>query len=461
MKKLILLTITLLSVFVSVIAQKKEPKPKTSFGILGAGNYTKFRVESYTPNSYTAAGGGAFGVWLNIPINSFVSIEPQAQYSYLRYVSNNTSPSLKLFDGIMQYQSYPVFVKIKANKDFSFILGPQFDFLNKITNNSAAKDILYKGQFRSQTITWTAGVELFPDCFVQPYIRYMYGTQNLASGSYPSNEPNLFNRGIQAGFKFRLTKVAKVAPVPAPVVTPPVVVEPPKPKDTDGDGITDDVDKCPTVPGVAKYGGCPVPDTDGDGINDENDKCPTVPGLAKYGGCPIPDTDKDGINDEEDKCPTVPGLAKYNGCPIPDTDGDGVNDEEDKCPTVKGTVTNAGCPELAAQYKFDNKKVLFNTGTAVLTKASKVELEKVVKALNDYPSLKLYVDGHTDNSGSDKVNVPLSLKRANAVKAYLFSRKIDAARLVTDGFGSSKPIADNKTAKGKALNRRVEFRVQE
>ncbi|MFX4462454.1 OmpA family protein, partial [Acinetobacter baumannii] len=83
---------------------------------------------------------------------------------------------------------------------------------------------------------------------------------------------------------------------------------------------------------------------------------------------------------------------------------------EDKCPTVKGTVTNAGCPELAAQYKFDNKKVLFNTGTAVLTKASKVELEKVVKALNDYPSLKLYVDGHTDNSGSDKVNVPLSLK---------------------------------------------------
>ncbi|MGL1166908.1 hypothetical protein ACSTLJ_00130, partial [Vibrio parahaemolyticus] len=73
----------------------------------------------------------------------------------------------------------------------------------------------------------------------------------------------------------------------------------------------------------------------------------------------------------EDKCPTVPGLAKYNGCPIPDTDGDGVNDEEDKCPTVKGTVANAGCPELAAQYKFDNKKVLFNTGTAVLTKASK------------------------------------------------------------------------------------------
>ncbi|MBX9732631.1 MAG: OmpA family protein [Chitinophagaceae bacterium] len=459
MKKLSLFLLTLLIISGNVVAQKPEPKPKASFGLLGAGNYTKFRVESYSPNSYTAAGGGAFGVWVNIPINSFISIEPQAQYSYLRYVSNNTSPSLKLFDGIMQYQSFPVLVKIKANKDLAFIMGPQFDFLNKITNNSAAKDILNKSQFKKRSIAWTLGIELFPDRVVQPYIRYMYGTQNLAGYNYPSDRPNLFNSGIQAGLKFRLTKVAK--PVPAPVVVAPVVVEPPKPKDTDGDGITDDADKCPTVAGTAKYGGCPVPDTDKDGINDENDKCPTVAGLAKYGGCPIPDTDKDGINDEEDKCPTVPGLAKYNGCPIPDTDGDGVNDEEDKCPTVKGTVANAGCPELAAQYNFDYKKVLFNTGTAVLTKASKLELEKVVKAMNDYASLKLYVEGHTDNAGSDKINLPLSLKRANAVKAYLVSRKVEATRLVTDGLGSSKPIADNKTAKGKALNRRVEFRVQE
>src|SRR4030095_9369167 len=78
---------------------------------------------------------------------------------------------------------------------------------------------------------------------------------------------------------------AKAAPI-VPAVAP---------KDTDGDGITDDNDKCPTVPGVAKYAGCPVPDTDKDGIDDDNDKCPTVPGVARYQGCPIPDTDKDGI----------------------------------------------------------------------------------------------------------------------------------------------------------------------
>jgi outer membrane protein OmpA-like peptidoglycan-associated protein len=157
----------------------------------------------------------------------------------------------------------------------------------------------------------------------------------------------------------------------------------------------------------------------------------------------------------------VAGLARYQGCPIPDTDQDGVNDEEDKCPTVKGTVENTGCPELSKQYNFDNKKLLFVTGSSLLTKGSKVELEKVIKAMNEYPSLKLYVDGHTDITGSDKINMPLSLKRANSVKAYLFSKKIAAERLLTDGFGSSKPIADNKTTKGKAQNRRVEFRVQE
>ncbi|MDO9156894.1 MAG: OmpA family protein, partial [Sediminibacterium sp.] len=162
-----------------------------------------------------------------------------------------------------------------------------------------------------------------------------------------------------------------------------------------------------------------------------------------------------------DKCPSVPGLARYQGCPIPDTDGDGVNDEEDKCPSIKGTRENNGCPELKATYNFDNKKVQFVSGSAVLTKVSRVELNKVVKALNENPTLKLFVEGHTDASGNDKINNPLSVKRANAVKSYLVAQKIDAARLTAEGFGSTQPISDNKTAKGKALNRRVDFKVQE
>jgi OmpA-OmpF porin, OOP family len=144
------------------------------------------------------------------------------------------------------------------------------------------------------------------------------------------------------GIASALGKKKQVVPPPPP---------PPAPLDTDGDGITDDVDKCPTVKGLAKYDGCPVPDTDKDGINDEEDKCPTVAGLARYQGCPIPDTDKDGINDEEDKCPTVAGVARYQGCPVPDTDGDGVNDEEDKCPNLPGVRENQGCPEIKEEVR--------------------------------------------------------------------------------------------------------------
>ncbi len=286
------------------------------------------------------------------------------------------------------------------------------------------------------------------ETFINTQILYRAAVSNLAVN--------------HLAYSFGIASPLKDKPAPVLVTPPPPpVVAPPAPVDTDKDGINDKDDKCPTVAGVAKYNGCPVPDTDKDGINDENDKCPTVAGIAKYNGCPIPDTDKDGVNDEEDKCPSVPGLARYQGCPIPDTDGDGVNDEEDKCPSIKGSRENNGCPELKATYNFDNKKVQFLTGSSVLTKVSKVELNKVVKALNENPTLKLFVEGHTDATGSDKINKPLSLKRANAVKMYLVAQKVDAARLTTEGFGSSQPIADNKTAKGKALNRRVDFKVQE
>jgi hypothetical protein len=73
-------------------------------------------------------------------------------------------------------------------------------------------------------------------------------------------------------------------------------------------------DKYPTVPGFAKYQGCPIPDRDGDGINDEEDECPTIPGFARYHGCPIPEIDKDGINDEEDSCVNEPGVREFHGC---------------------------------------------------------------------------------------------------------------------------------------------------
>ncbi len=252
---------------------------------------------------------------------------------------------------------------------------------------------------------------------------------------------------------------------------PPVVVAPPPPpppvveKDTDGDGILDKDDKCPTIPGVAKYFGCPVPDRDGDGINDDNDKCPDVKGLAKYDGCPIPDRDKDGINDEEDKCPDVPGVARYQGCPIPDRDGDGINDEEDKCPDVPGVKENNGCPlvkeEIVKRVNTSAKNIFFQTNSAKLLPKSFKALNDVVTILKEDANLKLDIEGHTDITGGDKINIPLSKNRAKSVYDYITTTGgISAGKLSSEGYGSSKPIADNKTTKGKALNRRVEMKLK-
>jgi outer membrane protein OmpA-like peptidoglycan-associated protein len=70
----------------------------------------------------------------------------------------------------------------------------------------------------------------------------------------------------------------------------------------------------------------------------------------KYNGCPTPDTDGDGINDDDDKCPTQRGTAAYMGCPVPDSDGDGINDDKDKCPHYPGDAANGGCPDMTIYF---------------------------------------------------------------------------------------------------------------
>jgi len=241
-------------------------------------------------------------------------------------------------------------------------------------------------------------------------------------------------------------------------VAPVVVVA-----DTDGDGINDNDDKCPTIAGLAKYNGCPIPDTDKDGINDEEDKCVTVAGVARYQGCPIPDTDKDGINDEEDKCPTVAGVARYEGCPVPDTDKDGINDEEDRCPNLAGVAANNGCPEVKQEVvkkiNFAAKNILFQTGKAILLNPSYKQLDQVAAILKEDAGLKLNIEGHTDNVGKPEMNQALSQKRADAVKAYLLKKAVTEDRLTATGFGDTMPVADNKTVAGKAKNRRVELKL--
>ena len=274
---------------------------------------------------------------------------------------------------------------------------------------------------------------------------------------------------IQAQYRFTLTKdvlkdhllyswgfAHNFGPEKPTVVAPP---PPPPVMDRDGDGVPDADDKCPDTPGLAALQGCP--DRDGDGIADADDKCPDVKGIAKYQGCPIPDTDKDGINDEEDKCPTVPGVARYQGCPIPDGDGDGVNDEEDKCPTRPGPASNQGCPEIAKEVvekvNYAAKNVFFATGSYKLLAKSNKALNDVASLMKADESLMLDIDGHTDDVGSDESNQTLSENRAKAVKDYLVKQGVAESRLFSTGYGETKPVADNKTAAGRAKNRRTEM----
>ena len=169
------------------------------------------------------------------------------------------------------------------------------------------------------------------------------------------------------------------------------------------------------------------------------------------------------MNDDEDICPTVAGVARYQGCPVPDTDNDGVNDEEDRCPTVPGPKENNGCPEVkeevVTRVNYAAKNIFFITGSAKLSSKSYKALDEVAKILSEDHNLKLSIEGHTDNVGKPQFNQTLSEGRAASVKAYLANKGIDESRLTSVGFGMDQPIADNKTAAGRAQNRRVEMKL--
>lgn len=109
--------------------------------------------------------------------------------------------------------------------------------------------------------------------------------------------------------------------------------------------------------------------------------------------------------------------------------------------------------------RMDN--LLFETGEANLQKGSDYALEILTLILNENPQMRIDIHGHTDNVGSDEDNLELSRERARAVYDYLLAAKIDPLRLSHDGFGSSRPVADNETPEGRALNRRVEFEILE
>lgn len=171
----------------------------------------------------------------------------------------------------------------------------------------------------------------------------------------------------------------------------------------------------------------------------------------------LADNDGDGIANAMDQCPESEAgvLVDRHGCES-DIDEDGIADRLDLCPTpVDGEVDELGCP---VNQNIALEGVNFEIGTAQLTEASLRSLDKVVAVLQRFPKLRLEVAGHTDNIGARQRNLSLSAARAEAVKAYLESKGIEAERLLSKGYGPDEPAADNQTDEGRAANRRVELR---
>ena len=115
--------------------------------------------------------------------------------------------------------------------------------------------------------------------------------------------------------------------------------------------------------------------------------------------------------------------------------------------------------KIQAGEKVVLQNIFFEFAKATLKPESYPSLDRVVKFMQDNPDIKVEIDGHTDNIGSDAVNMKLSRARAQAVVNYITSKGIDPRRLVAKGFGESRPVASNDTPEGRAQNRRVEFKI--
>lgn len=227
--------------------------------------------------------------------------------------------------------------------------------------------------------------------------------------------------------------------------------------------------------------------------------------ASLYIGLGDTDKDRDGIINRKDKCPKIPGLPEFNGCP--DADSDGIPDPEDKCPEVFGEKADNGCPkvnELSEEHEMtvnENKEIQIGTESStftdnisnmsnqssdekadilqeeniskikipddqmliyfpanssrVLGKKTIKKLKNVVGILLNEMDLKVLLEGHSSNDGDFTINLNLSQQRANIVKDFLIGEGVESNRISVKALGEDEPIFDNNTSQGRALNRSV------
>lgn len=145
----------------------------------------------------------------------------------------------------------------------------------------------------------------------------------------------------------------------------------------------------------------------------------------------------------------------------PDQDEDGILDSADQCPaemeTPNGYKDADGCPD-AIPPKPSIRSVHYDVNGSNVAVESKETLEEVARILNQYPSLMVRIEGHTDSYGTAAYNLQISKLRAETVKKWLVRKQnIDPTRLSTEGYGMSQPVASFDTKEGRIANRRIDF----
>jgi outer membrane protein OmpA-like peptidoglycan-associated protein len=183
------------------------------------------------------------------------------------------------------------------------------------------------------------------------------------------------------------------------------------------------------------------------------------------------DTDGDGILDSEDDCPTVKGVRENKGCPA-DKDGDGVIDALDDCPVVSGLKELKGCPPVApaeapvlaavpAPRREVNLDSLFDTVVYFRTDKSWIgpmnarKLDRIISLLAEYPQVNVKLQGHTDYRQTEQYNEGLAERRVASVRRYLMQRGVNADRFKGEAFSELVPASKTDLQ----LNRRVEVHI--
>ena len=175
------------------------------------------------------------------------------------------------------------------------------------------------------------------------------------------------------------------------------------------------------------------------------------------------DSDGDGVPDSRDRCPNTPKGAPVDehGCPL-DSDGDGVPDYKDNCPgTPKGAKVDAKGCEIMADVTIRTTADHFAFDSAELKPAMESALDDVAaKVAASKGDEMLEIVGHTDSTGPEDYNQGLSERRAQSAADYLAGKGVAASKMTIKGMGENSPVADNATAAGRAMNRRVEINTK-